>query len=236
MINKELLKTESEKLGLKLDEIALERFDKYAELLVYWNERINLTAILEPDDIVLKHFVDSLAFLKYCSPENGASLIDVGTGAGFPGLALKIARPDLNVTLMDSTKKKLGVIDEILKEVDLSANVVHTRAEEAGHDKSFREQYDFATARAVSNLRDLSEYCLPFVKVGGRFISLKGADAKNELDEADVAIKTLGGKVDKIDIFELSGCGERAIIQIEKVSNTPDKYPRPKGKMVKQPL
>ena len=236
MINKELLKTESEKLGLTLDEMALERFDKYAELLVYWNERINLTAITEPDDIVLKHFIDSLAFLKYRSPEKGASLIDVGTGAGFPGLALKIARPDLNITLMDSTQKKLGVIEEILKEIGLTANVVHARAEEAGHNKAFREQYDFSTARAVSNLRDLSEYCLPFVKVDGKFISLKGADAKNELEEATVAIKTLGGNVEKIDIFELSGCGERAIIQIQKVSETLDKYPRPKGKMIKQPL
>ena len=236
MINKNLLKTESEKLGISLDDVALERFDKYAELLVYWNERINLTAITDPDEIIFKHFVDSIAFLKYCTPEEGASIIDVGTGAGFPGVVLKIVRPDLSITLMDSTKKKLGVIEEILNKIGLSANIVHARAEEAGHDDNFREMYDFATARAVSNLRDLSEYCLPFVKVGGKFVSLKGADAKNELAEAAVAIKTLGGKTTKTDIFELKNCGERAIIQIDKVSATPTKYPRPKGKMQKQPL
>lgn len=236
MIDLNLLKTGADSLGVVLDDKALERFDTYAELLVFWNERINLTAITDPEGIVKKHFLDSLALLKYCDIKSDAKMIDVGTGAGFPGLAIKIARPDINITLMDSTQKKLTVIEDIMKKIDLDANIIHSRAEEAGHDDTLREQYDFATARAVSNLRDLTEYCLPFVTIGGSFISMKGADAKAELADAEHAIEILGGKVIKFDEYELDGCGERAIINISKVSKTPDKYPRPKGKMQKQPL
>ena len=236
MISKELLKNEAKSHGIELDDTALERFDKYAELLVYWNERINLTAITEPDEIVYKHFVDSLILLKYVDIPEGAKLIDVGTGAGFPGLALLIARPDLNITLMDSTKKKLGVIEDILSNIDLSANVVHSRAEEAGKSADFREQYDFSTARAVTNLRDLSEICIPFVKQGGYFIPLKGAGAKEEIEDAKKAIDTLGGKLVKTDIFSLEACGERAVIHIKKISQTPPKYPRPSAQIAKKPL
>lgn len=236
MIDKKLLKNGAAALEITLNEKQLEQFDKYAELLVYWNERINLTAITDPEGIVKKHFIDSLALLKYCDIKAGAKIIDVGTGAGFPGLAIKIARPDIDITLLDSTQKKLNVIEDILKNIDLDANILHARAEEAGLDPAFREQYDFATARAVSNLRDLTEYCLPFVTIGGSFISMKGADAKQELDCAEHAIAILGGKVLKFDEYELDGCGERAIINISKVSKTPDKYPRPKGKIQKQPL
>lgn len=236
MISKELLKNEAKSHGIELDDTALERFDKYAELLVYWNERINLTSITEPDEIVYKHFVDSLILLKYVDIPGGAKLIDVGTGAGFPGLALLIARPDLNITLMDSTKKKLGVIEDILSNIDLSANVVHSRAEEAGKSADFREQYDFSTARAVTNLRDLSEICIPFVKQCGYFIPLKGAGAKEEIEDAKKAIDTLGGKLVRTDIFSLEACGERAVIHIKKISQTPPKYPRPSAQIAKKPL
>ena len=236
MINKDLLKTEAMALGIELSEQQLSRFDKYAELLVSWNEKINLTAITDPDEIVLKHFVDSLALLKYCEIPGGSKVIDVGTGAGFPGVVLLIANPTLDITLLDSTQKKLSVISNILENLGLSANIVHKRAEEAGHDDCFREKYDFATARAVANLRNLSEYCLPFVKVGGTFISMKGADAENELEIAENAIKALGGKLESFNKYELPSCGERAIIKISKVSSTNSKYPRPKAKMEKQPL
>lgn len=236
MISKELLKNEAKSNGIELDSTALDRFDKYAELLVYWNERINLTAITDPEEIIYKHFLDSLILLKYVNIPTRAKLIDVGTGAGFPGVALLIARPDLDITLMDSTKKKLGVIEDILKNIGLSANIVHSRAEEAGKSKEFREKYDFVTARAVSNLRDLSEICIPFVKPGGYFIPLKGAGVNEEIDTAKGAIDTLGGKLIKSDIFTLSSCGERAVIHIEKISQTPSKYPRPHAQIAKKPL
>ena len=174
--------------------------------------------------------------LKYCSIPKGASLIDVGTGAGFPGLALLIARPDINLTLLDSTRKKLTVIEDILKNIGLEAELLHSRAEEAGQNKSYREKFDFATARAVANLRELSEYCLPFVKKGGRFISMKAAKADEEISGAKKAIALLGGKIERTKSFELFDAGERNIIIIEKVSSTSDIYPRPSAKIAKNPL
>lgn len=235
-ISKELLKEKAEKFGVKLDEEALERFDSYARLLVQWNEKINLTAITDPDEIVVKHFVDSLSVFSAVDIPQGTRVIDVGTGAGFPGLAMLIARPDIDLTLMDSTNKKLNVIRDILENIGLSANVEHKRAEDAGQMKAFREQYDFATARAVSNLRDLSEYCLPFVKVGGMFISMKSAKADEEIEQAKKAISVLGGKIAEKKTFELENAGERTVILIKKLSSTPDKYPRPSAKMVKNPI
>ena len=235
-ISLNLLKESALKFGIELDETALKRFDTYARLLVEWNEKINLTAITEPDEIVIKHFTDSLTIFSYVDIPQGASVIDVGTGAGFPGLAMLIARPDINLTLIDSTNKKLNVIRDILENIGLTANVVHIRAEVAGQDKAFREQYDFATARAVANLRDLSEYCLPFVKPGGCFISMKSAKTPEEIEKAQTAIRVLGGKIEKIDSFDLFDCGERTIIYVKKISSTPGKYPRPSAKMAKFPI
>lgn len=235
-ISLELLKSKAAEYGVELDEKALERFDIYARLLVEWNEKINLTAITEPDEIVIKHFVDSLTVFSAVDIPEGASVIDVGTGAGFPGVAMLIARPDLKITLIDSTNKKLNVIRDILEKTGLSANVVHIRAEAAGQDKAFREQFDFSTARAVSNLRDLSEYCLPFVKKGGTFISMKSAKADEEISEAKSAIRILGGEISEKTTFELGDSGERTIILIKKISSTPAKYPRPSAKIAKFPL
>ena len=235
-ISLELLKSKAAEYGVELDEKALERFDIYARLLVEWNEKINLTAITEPDEIVIKHFVDSLTVFSAVDIPEEASVIDVGTGAGFPGVAMLIARPDLKITLIDSTNKKLNVIRDILEKTELSANVVHIRAEAAGQDKAFREQFDFSTARAVSNLRDLSEYCLPFVKKGGTFISMKSAKADEEIADAKNAIKTLGGEIREKKTFELGDSGERTIILIKKISSTPAKYPRPSAKIAKFPL
>ncbi len=235
-ISKDLLRKKALSYGVELDEKALERFDIYASLLVEWNEKINLTAITDPEGIVMKHFVDSLTVFHAVEIPQGAKVIDVGTGAGFPGVAMLIARPDLDVTLIDSTNKKLNVIRDILGKIGLSANVVHIRAEEAGHSADFREQFDFATARAVSNLRDLSEYCLPFVRKNGVFISLKSAKADEEIQEGSAAIRILGGKIEEKKVFELEDCGERTILLIRKISSTPDKYPRPSAKMAKFPL
>ncbi len=235
-ISKSLLKEKAALYGVGLDEKALERFDIYARLLVEWNEKINLTAITEPDEIVIKHFVDSLSIFSAVDIPEGARVIDVGTGAGFPGVAMLIARPDLDITLMDSTNKKLNVIRDILENIGLEANVVHKRAEEAGQSKDFRESYDFATARAVSNLRDLSEFCLPFVKVGGTFISMKSAKADEEIEEGKKAISVLGGRIREKKTFNLEAAGERTVILIEKSSSTPAKYPRPSAKMAKNPI
>lgn len=231
-----LLKEKAAVYGVELDDAALDRFDIYARLLVEWNEKINLTAITDAEGIVIKHFTDSLTIFSYVDIPEGATVIDVGTGAGFPGIPMLIARPDLKITLMDSTNKRLTVIRDILDKIGLQANVVHSRAEEAGKSADYREKYDFSTARAVSNLRDLSEYCLPFVRVGGSFISMKGAKAEEEIAEAEKAIRTLGGKIKEKKTFDLFDCGERTIIKIEKVSPTPAKYPRSSAKIAKNPI
>lgn len=235
-IPKEKLRSLADSFGVQLDETALERFDTYARLLAEWNEKINLTAITDPMGITVKHFADSLSVFRFCSFPQDASVIDVGTGAGFPGLALLIARPDLRLTLLDSTKKKLGVIENILAETGLSAELLHARAEEAGQNSGYRESFDFATARAVANLRELAEYCLPFVKRGGCFVSMKGSNAAEELDGAKKAIAVLGGKVQSAETFTLEDAGERCIITIKKNSSTPAKYPRPSAKIAKNPL
>ena len=235
-ILKDLLKEKAEMFHVKLDEIALERFETYGKLLVEWNEKINLTAITDPEGVTIKHFLDSITIFSYVDIPEGAKVIDVGTGAGFPGLAMLIARPDLQMTLMDSTKKRLTVIEDILEKIGLSADVVHSRAEDAGKNKDFREQYDFSTARAVTNLRDLAEYCLPFVKVGGSFVPMKSAKTQEEIAEGKKAIHVLGGQITKVDTFELLDCGERTIINVKKISATPAKYPRPSAKIAKNPI
>lgn len=232
----DLLKEKSAEYGINLDDKALERFDLYAKLLVEWNEKINLTAINEPEEIVIKHFLDCLTVFSKVEIKEGAKIIDVGTGAGFPGLVMLIARPDLNITLMDSLNKRLNVIKDILEKLELTADVVHSRAEDGGQNKAYREKYDFSTARAVSNLRDLTEYCLPFVKKGGCFIAMKAAKAEEEISAAQKAIKTLGGAVFEKHTFELEDAGERNIILIKKISSTPAKFPRPSAKIAKNPL
>ncbi len=234
IISKELFVNSLKPFNITLSDEKIEMFDKYASLLMEWNSKFNLTAIKDPDGIVVKHFVDSLAVLS----ENKlkGSLIDVGTGAGFPGLPLLIANDNLDVTFLDSTGKKIRFIETVLNELGLFADTVNQRAEEAAKDEFLRESFDFATARAVSNLRDLSEYCLPFVKVGGKFISMKSAKTDEEIRDATEAIRVLGGEIEKINSFELSDCGERTLIFIKKVRPTPTKYPRNYSQIVKNPI
>lgn len=213
-----------------------ERFDRYAELLVDWNQKINLTAITAPDDIVIKHFVDSLLLLKAYDVPHGAKMIDVGTGAGFPSVPVAMVRGDIRLTLMDSLNKRINFLTELSAELGVSAACVHARAEEFGNKAEFREQYDVACARAVAHLRELSEYCLPFVKVGGGFVALKSVGLEQELEEAKAAIDILGGKVEDICRFTLPDGAERAIAVIRKIRPTPKKFPRPYGKIKKNPL
>lgn len=236
MINTTLLKTEAEKIGIILDDTALNRLDKYAEMIVETNKTLNLTAITEPDEIVYKHFIDSLSLLTVVEPETGAKVIDVGTGAGFPGVVLLIARPDIKITLMDGTNKRLNFIRSVLDEIGLDAEILHSRAELAGKDKAYREKFDFVTARAVANMNTLSEYCMPFVKVGGVFAPMKAAKADEELDSAKGAIRLLGGEIDRICHLDIENCGERCIIITKKISQTPPKYPRASAQISKKPL
>lgn len=234
MINKTLLKDLAEKEGINLDDLALDRYDKYAELLVEWNKVMNLTGITEPDEIVVKHFIDSLMLAKYFDLSNTKTMIDVGTGAGFPAVPLLIYKPELEVTLMDSLNKRLNFLSEVLKETNLSANIVHGRAEDMGQKADFRETYDLATARAVAPMNVLCEYCLPFVKLGGYFVALKGSN--DDTADAMNAIKELGGELISNVSYKLNGTDSRSIVVVKKISQTSTKYPRRSQKITKKPL
>ena len=236
MINRARLQNYAADFGVTLDETALARMDTYAERLVQTNEHVNLTAITEPEDMLIKHFLDSLTVLTVCDPQSDDAWIDVGTGAGFPGAVLLMAQPDLKITFLDGTKKKLQFISDTLEALDLHGKIVHARAEEAGQNLDFRERFDFASARAVANLRELTEYCLPFLRIGGTFIAMKSVKSDEELREADSAIWLLGGKTEHTKVLTLPNGETRTLIVIKKISHTPTKYPRPSAKIAKQPL
>lgn len=236
MINLDLLKQEAEAIGFHLTETQLQKLDKYAALLVEWNEKINLTAITEPDEIVMKHFIDSFLLLNHVEHEKPFSLIDVGTGAGFPSLPCKIICDSMELIMLDSLNKRINFLNEVIAQVNVNAKAIHGRAEECGNQPHLREQFDYATARAVAHLRGLSEYCLPYVKVGGTFVALKGYEIEQELEEAKPAIKALGGKVIDVVKYEIHDSGKRAIVLIKKISQTPTKYPRSFAKIKKQPI
>ena len=234
MINTELLINGAKELNIELDDKAVDRFIFLEERLARWNERTNLTAITEPDDVVVKHFIDSLTALYGNYIPEEANVIDIGCGAGFPGLPILIARPDLELTFIDSTRKKLGFTKEYLRLAGLVATVHHGRAEELGATKEYREQFDVCVTRAVSAQNVLAEYCLPFVKVGGVFISLKGAN--DEVENARNATKLLGGKIENIIALTLPNGDARHVIVTRKVKQTPSKYPRKQAKITKKPL
>lgn len=223
-------------LGFEFEPLMLDRFEAYAQLLIEWNQKMNLTAITVPEEIAVKHFLDSLTPLSYINFPLEVKLADVGTGAGFPGLPLLIVRPDIKLTLIDSLNKRLTFLKAVCEELGLNAEFVHARGEEAGKMPQYREKYHFATARAVSHLRELSEYTLPLLKLGGGLISMKGPNPEKEIEEAQRAITTLGGKIDEVHSFTLPYAGERSLILINKISHTPLKYPRPSAKIAKFPL
>lgn len=233
----EILKKHANDYGLEINEKTADMLEIYAKELREWNEKINLTAITDDEGIALKHFLDCLLCGTVVPFEDGKSIIDVGTGAGFPGLVLAAAYPNVNVTLLDSTGKKLKAVEAIAEAMGVkNVKIVHARAEEAGKKTEFRERYDFATARAVAELRVLSEYALPFVKKGGFFISLKGATAKEEIAGSANALNVLGGKTDSLNELVLPAGDKRAIIKIKKISQTSPKYPRPSAQIAKKPL
>lgn len=222
--------------GISVDSEALSRFQKYAKLLVEWNEKINLTAITDPEGIVIKHFLDCALLLKHIKLPVGAKVIDVGTGAGFPGMVLKILRPDINLTLLDGLNKRLVFLNAVAEAINLSVETVHLRAEEAGQKPLYRESFDLATARAVAKLNTLYEYCLPLVKTGGCFCAMKGPSAEEEIKLASKASGILGGSKAQIKTETLTGEESRAFVLVKKISQTPPKYPRISAKISKQPL
>lgn len=226
-----------EKFGVIIDEKIAERLNRYGNLLLEWNEKINLTAITEPEAVLYKHFYDCILFFKVCRLEKGSSIIDVGTGAGFPGMVLKIVRPDLKVTLLDSLNKRLVFLNEVINVLGLEGiETVHMRAEDAGKSKIHRENYDVATARAVASLPVLLEYCTPLVKKDGIFLSMKGPSAREELSLCENAIKVLNLSEPNIICETLTGDEQRAFITFKKLSQTPPKYPRKPSDISKQPL
>ncbi len=236
MLNFPLLERTLAAHGVTLDREALMRLDLYAERLIETNRRFNLTAVTDPDEVTVKHFADSLVLLGKTQFPAGASLLDVGTGAGFPGLALKLARPDLSVTVLDGTRKKLGFIRAVLEETGLAGETLHLRAEEAGKLPKYREKFDFVTARAVADMAVLVEYCLPFVRAGGLFLAMKSAAAEEEIQNAAGAVRLLGGKTEQNLLFDLFENTPRRIVFVRKISQTPPKYPRASAKIAKSPL
>ena len=225
-----------EKMNIVLDETQKSQFYKYMNLLIEWNQKINLTAIIEPKDIILKHFVDSMTINKYL--EENINIIDVGTGAGFPGIPIKISKQNLNVTLLDSLNKRINFLNTVVDELKLeNINCIHGRAEEFARMKQKRERYDVATSRAVANLNVLAEYLLPFVKIGGKCICMKGPNIEEEIENSKNAIKILGGNIDKVEEFSLPKTDiKRTIILIRKEKITPALYPRKAGIPSKSPL
>lgn len=229
---KNLLQNYIKDYKITLTENQYEQFQKYFELLAEWNEKMNLTAITDESGVALKHFADSLSLLNFVDIPQNSSLADVGTGAGFPGVVLKIARSDIKLTLIDSLNKRLVFLGEVCAQLGIEAELIHSRAEDGARDEKLRESFDFAVSRAVARMNVLSEYCLPYVKVGGAFCAMKGAQANEEFKESLNAINTLGGKLEKKYFFELpENGGERAIAVVRKVKNTPQKYPRQLGKI-----
>lgn len=231
-------KYELEKIGISLNDEQKQKFDRYYELLVEWNKVMNLTGITDYDEVNLKHFTDSLTIVKILDMNKVESVIDVGTGAGFPGIPLKIIFPHLKIVLLDSLNKRIRFLDEVIRQLNLSDIVtVHGRAEEIAKKSEYRESFDLCVSRAVANLSTLSEYCLPFVKNKGYFISYKSGSADEEISNSENALKILGGIKDEVDRFLLPGTDiGRILVKIKKQGHTPSKYPRKAGMPGKEPL
>lgn len=236
MIDFEIMRAKAANFNIELSENQIKMLDVYAEMLVDWNTRINLTGITDSEGIMTRHFEDSLTMLSVVYITKNAKVIDIGTGAGFPGMVLKIARPDIELTLLDSLNKRILFLNEVAAAVGIKIKTLHLRAEDGGKNSVYREKYDIACARAVANLRELSEYCLPYVKIGGKFVSMKGPDVQDEVNSAKAGIGTLGGKVNSVTKLKISDGSRRNIIVLDKVKNTPPQFPRNAAKISKKPL
>ena len=226
-------RNEFKSVGVELSREIYEKLDIYADFLVEYNEKVNLTAITDPSEILKKHFIDSIALSKYVAISDNSSIIDVGTGAGFPSVPLKLFRPDIKLTLLDSLNKRVEFLRQLCEKLGIEAEFIHGRAEDFSKLSEYREKYDFSCARAVANLSLLSEFCIPFVKVGGSFISMKGPT--EDISEGENAVKLLGGEISDIAEYDLFG-EQRRIIIVKKISQTPPKYPRNSSQIKKKQL
>ncbi len=227
----------TENFKFKFNESQISQLEVYYNLLIEWNKKMNLTAITDSQGVAVKHFADSVSVLNYVDIPHNSSIIDVGTGAGFPGVVLKIARPDIKLTLLDSLNKRLVFLRNVLDEINLSSDLIHSRAEDGGRDNELRESFDYAVSRAVANMNVLCEYCLPYVRIGGSFFAFKGRGAEAEISAAKSAVNTLGGKITDSFKFALPfEGGERTIVRIKKITETPNRYPRNAGKIKSSPL
>ena len=231
-----LMREYGKEISIEFTEEQLNKFYKYMNFLLEWNKKINLTAITDQKEVILKHFIDSLTVLKYI--KKGQKLIDIGTGAGFPGIPIKILREDVEITLLDSLNKRIKFLDETIQLLKLkNIKTIHSRVEDLGKNKEYREKFDIVISRAVANLSTLSEYMIPLVKVEGKCICMKGSDVKEEIEKSKHAINLLGGEIERIDNFILpKSDNKRNIIIIEKINNTPNKYPRKAGIPAKEPI
>lgn len=232
------LKEYIEKVGITLSDEQADRLNRYYEMLVEKNKVMNLTAITEYRDVVIKHFADSMAVVNAFDIKNAGTLIDIGTGAGFPGIVLKIVFPDIKITLLDSLNKRINFLNEVIKELSLTdIETIHGRAEDYAHNGLYREKYDVCVSRAVANLSTLSEYCLPFVKINGCFISYKAGECEEEVENARVAISRLGGEKPEIVKYILPDTDiQRNFVIVKKVAKTKPVYPRKAGIPSKEPL
>ena len=225
-------------LSIVLNDKQTQQFEQYYNILVEWNKVMNLTAITEYEEVIEKHFLDSLTIVDAINMEKIETLIDVGTGAGFPGIPLKIAFPHLKVTLLDSLNKRIKFLNEVIDLLDLDdIKAIHGRAEDYAKQAEYREQYDICVSRAVANLATLSEYCLPYVKVDGLFVPYKSGEIDEELKSSEKAVSILGGKVEEVVKFQLPGTDiGRSFVKIHKIKETKKKYPRKAGMPTKEPL
>lgn len=231
-----LLFDETKKNGMELSDKQIAQFNLYYELLTAKNKVMNLTAITEYNDVVKKHFIDSMMISRVLDMKKINSLCDVGTGAGFPGIPLKVVYPHLHLTLVDSVGKRVNFLSEVVEKLGLEdVEAIHSRTEDLAHNSKYREKYDLVTARAVASMNVLSEYCIPYAKIGGYFAAYKSGNIEEEIENAKNAVKTLGGKIEKKDMFELYEMG-RSIVLIRKVNSTPKIYPRKAGTPSKNPL
>ncbi len=232
----QIIKENMSKIDIELNNVQIKQFFSYMNLLIEWNKKINLTAIIEPKEIIIKHFVDCGTIFKYIEEKD--NVIDVGTGAGFPGIPIKILNNKINITLVDSLNKRINFLSEVVNELELkNVKVIHGRAEDLAQNKEYREKYDKAISRAVANLSTLSEYDLPFVKINGKMIAMKGFEIEEELSNAKKAIEILGGKIEKVEKFSLIDTeNKRSIVLINKLKSTPRQYPRKAGRPSKEPI
>ena len=233
---KELMKENLKELNIDLTDLQLEQFYNYMSILIEWNKFMNLTGITDPEEVITKHFIDSLTVLDKI--DKNASIIDVGTGAGFPGIPVKIAFPETKVVLLDSLNKRIKFLNEVIEKLELKdIEIIHGRAEECGRNKSCREKYDIAIARAVAPLNVLLEYLMPFVKVNGKCLCMKGSSSEEEIKNSKNAVKVLGGEIIKTEEFYIPNTDiKRRIVQVNKIKETSNKYPRKAGTPSKEPL